>query len=137
MGLYNYLSQKEIHSYRLIVPGLVTIFLVTNLIANQIWVQRQIANSKFRRTFVTQLAANFQDVKPGSIIYIEVPEEKFTDLWASCRLVFDQEVNCETFLKGERSVKDVVSSTGEVPVYWLQATAEGINQIYPPISASQ
>ena len=136
MRLYAYLRQKEDLGYRLIVPGIVTMLLVANLIMNQVWVQRQITNGKFRRAFVTQLAANFQEVKPGSLIYIEVPAAKFTDLAFSCRLVLQQPVNCEAFVSGERSIANVTRSVGEKPVYWLQATSAGFNQIYPPISAS-
>lgn len=134
--LYDYLREKERLGYRLVVSGFVTILVVANLIVIQVWVQRHIDNGKFRRPFLTQLATDFQDVKPGSRIYIEVPAEKFTDLEASCKLVFRQQVHCEAFVSGERSIADVTSSVSEKPVYWLQATTEGFSQIYPPISTS-
>jgi hypothetical protein len=135
--LYDYLRQRDRFGYRLVVSGFVTILVVANLIVIQVWVQRHIENGKFRRPFVTQLATDFQDVEPGCRIYIEVPAEKFTDLEASCVLVFRHWVHCEAFVCGERSIADVTRGVSEKPVYWLQATTEGFSQVYPPISTSQ
>lgn len=120
------------HGY--VVPGLVTLLLVANLIVIRVWVDRHIDNGQFRRAFVTQLASEFQDIEPGAWIYIEVPQAKFVDLQAACRLIFPQPVNCRAFVRGERSLEDVTGGDHKTQVLWLQATPEGFNQLYPPVS---
>ena len=134
--LHDYLHRKERLRYSLVVPALVTLLLVSNLVMIQTWVQRHIDNGKFRRAFVTQMAADFRDIEPGSWIYIEVPLEKFVDLQEACRLIFQQPVNCNAFVSGERSLDEVTHGAYSTQVYWLQATPDGFNQVYPPISVS-
>lgn len=134
--LYDYLCQKETFVYRLAIPAIVTMFLIFNIVALQVWVQRHVENGKFRRPFVAQLGHKFQDVEPNSIIYIEVPEEKFIDLEASCALVIRQPVQCQAFVSGQHSMAEVTNQAHADPVYWLQATSDGLSQIYPPVSAS-
>ena len=134
--LYDILRQKGGLVNRLVVPGVVAVLLLFNLVVIQVWVQRHIDNGRFRRPFVTQLGAAFQDVEPGSHIYIEVPTDKYTDLSGSCRLVLRQPVHCEAFVSGERSPEDVINGESEETVYWVEATTDGLVQVYPP-SASR
>jgi hypothetical protein len=134
--LYDQLRHREGIGYRFVVPALVTVLLVANLVVIQVWVQRHIQNGEFRRPFVTQMAATFQDIESESRIYIEVPTEKFKDLRSSCILVFKQTVHCEAFVSGQRSLEDVINSDSEGAVYWLEATGDGFVQVYPP-SASR
>lgn len=134
MRLHDHLRRKEGRGFGLVVPGLVTLLLIANLIVIQIWVQQHIGNSLLRRAFVTQLAADFQDIESGSWIYIEVPQAKYTDLKASCVLVFQQPVNCLAFVNGEISFEVVTKGAHKTQVYWLQATPKGFNQLYPPLS---
>lgn len=110
--------------------------MIANLVIIQTWVRQQIENSKINRPFVTQLADRYKDIEPGSRIYIEVPEEKYTDLYAACILVLRQPVSCESFVSGERSIEEVTNEVNNKPVYWLQATSEGLRQLYPSQSAS-
>lgn len=136
--IYEFLSQKEGAVYRFAVPAAATLFLLANILIVQIWVQRHIDNGKFRRAFTTQLAQDFKDAEPGTLIYIEVPEDKFTDLQFSCYLVLGTKaIRCESFVTGERSLEEISNVSNSGPIYWLQASEQGFTQIYPQISASK
>jgi hypothetical protein len=134
---HKYLCHRKNPIFRVFVPGIFIIFLLANLFVIQTWVQRHIENGKFRQPNVTQLARDFRNIEPNSRIFIEVPAEKFTDLSTSCYLVLQQPVHCTAFVKGEYSLEEAIATTADEPVYWLQATNNGLNQIYPPHSTSQ
>jgi hypothetical protein len=134
--LHSYLQRRERLRYSIVVPAFVTLLLVSNLVMIQTWVRRHIANGQFRRAFVTQVAADFGDIESGSFIYIEVPLEKFVDLQEACRLIFRQPVTCNAFVSGQRSLDDITQGAHNTQVYWLQATPDGFNQVYPPPSVS-
>jgi hypothetical protein len=125
-------------AYRLVAPATITIFLLANILIVQVWVQRHISNGKLRRAFTSQLANDFKNVEQGSLIYIEVPEEKFTDLKAACSFALGARPKlCEAFVTGERSLEEISSISNPAPVYWLQASEQGFTQIYPQISVSK
>lgn len=111
----------------------VVLFIIANTSVIQIWIQQHIENGQFRRTFVTALQDDYYTLLgPDAYVWIEVPEEKYTDLAESCRLVFERYyVRCLTYVTG--SVPP--SSRDEIPsdhdFYWLEATAQGITQRYP------
>lgn len=136
MRLLNYLRSNKWLGNRIVVPSLVLFLLFSNLIVIRVWVQRHIENGQFRRAFVTQLANDYRDIKPGSWIYIEVPQAKFIDLQSSCRLVFQQLIHCRAFVSGERSLEDITRDTNQTQVYWLRAVPSGLKQVYPSVSAS-
>jgi hypothetical protein len=136
--IYDLLSRKEGIAYRLVTPAAVTIFLLANILVVQVWVQRHISNGKLRRAFTMQLANEFKNVEPKSLIYIEVPEAKFTDLKFACYLALGAKAGrCEAFVTGEHSLQELSNISNSGPVYWLQATEQGFTQIYPQVSASK
>lgn len=135
--LHDTLRSKEGLGYHLIMPGLTALVVLVNLVMVQVWVRQQVENGKFRRPFVTQLASNFQNVEPNARIYIEVPQEKFVDLEASCDLVIRQPVQCEAFVAGERSLDEISANSNGQVIYWLQATNKGFSQLYPALTTNQ
>lgn len=131
--LHAQLSKRHGTRFRLwVVPAVVAILLVANLGVAQVWVQRHVENSALRRAFVTDLATRYEGVEPGTRIFIEVPATKFGDLSEACELVFEQPVQCQAFVAGSLSLEDVASRGSAGSVYWLQATGEGIYQVFPP-----
>jgi hypothetical protein len=132
--LYDRLLERRGIGYRLIVPGLVTLLVVINVVLVQVWVQRHIANSAFRRLAVTQLVANYSNARPGTRLMIQVPAEKFGDIGQACRLVFEQRIHCEAFAGGILPDRELKPQIGGEPTYWLQASDEGLRQIYPLVS---
>ena len=116
---------------RIAVPAMVILLLAVNLVIVQTWVQRHVENSHFRRAFVSDLLTRYNDVEPGTYIYIEVPAIKFVDLREACTLVFEQEVTCHIFVSGSEKAKDVATVDSSAPVFWLKATAEGVQQVFP------
>jgi hypothetical protein len=119
--------------YLMTVPMIVTIMVAANLGVTRVWIQQHLANSTFRKTFVTRLAQHFAQVEPGAHLYIEVPAEKFVDLSGACYFVLRQPVHCQTIVSGSRSLEEVISETNGAPLYWLRASSQGIDQLYPPV----
>lgn len=120
--------------YKSIVIGMVTLFLLANIAVLQIWIQRHVENGHFRRAFVTNLHDDYLTrLGPDALVWIEVPTAKYTDLADSCRLVFQNYyVPCITYVTGEPLPMSREDIPSEYDFYWLQATAEGIHQRYPP-----
>jgi hypothetical protein len=118
---------------RLAVVG-VGLFLLANTAVVQIWIRQHIENGEFRRTFVTGLAQEYLTVLgPDALVWIEVPEEKYTDLADSCRLVFDQYfVRCHTYVAGHGAPPTPDAVPADQRFYSLVATPNGITQRYPP-----
>lgn len=114
---------------RLILAGTI-LFLFANVLVIQIWVQQHTANGELRRRFVTELAASYRArIGPDAAIWIEVPEDKYTDLEASCRLVFPYYVPCHAFVGTGLPPTLPMSETR--PLYWLKVTPVGIVQRLP------
>jgi hypothetical protein len=130
-GLHEWLRRHKGAAWGWVVPVIVVAFLFFNMAVVQMWVQRHVENSELRRAFVTDLALQYAQVEPQSQIYIEVPDPKFIDLGSACELVFAVPPRCESFVTGERSLEAMLGAESEVPVYWLQATQEGLRQVYP------
>lgn len=112
---------------------IVMLFLLANTAVIQIWIRQHIENGHFRRAVVTALHNDYYDVLgPDAYVWIEVPEEKYTDLADSCRLVFDRYfVRCLTYVAGGTPPSTAAEIPADHRFYWLQATAEGIIQLFP------
>ena len=136
-SLLSFVSQWRLgpsRRLRSVVAGLlVALFLVANTAVIQIWIRQHIENGHFRRTFVTALHDRYYtELGPDAYVWIEVPEEKYTDLADSCRLVFDQYfVRCLTYVTGGEPPSARSAGIADRDFYWLQATPDGIVQRYP------
>jgi hypothetical protein len=117
---------------RRMILALALVMPAINIGLDQVWVQRHVENSAFRRAFVTDLHTAYSQVEAGTHIYIEIPAAKYDDLEDACTLVFKQAVLCETFIFGDRRIEEMIERQLAPSVYWLRATNEGIQQIYPP-----
>lgn len=111
---------------RYALPAAVGGVVLFNVAVLQVWVRRHIENSDFRRAFVTELLAEYGQVAPGTHILIEVPEVKYVDLGEVCQLLYAHDVECEAVWAENVSVKEADDA-----LYWLRATPNGIEQIYP------
>ncbi|MCP4360271.1 MAG: hypothetical protein GY796_19870 [Chloroflexi bacterium] len=131
LGVHDYLRRKQFVGWRLVVPTTVLLLLLSNFLSTQVWVQRHVANGRFRRPIVLQLAEEYQTLVSGSHLFIEVPEEKFTDLEAACVLVLEPDVHCTAVISANFSFAELTADISDEPVYWLRATADGLQQIYP------
>ena len=135
--LYEYLQRKRWGRYRLIVFSIVITILIFNVVTIQIWMNRHLSNSEFRRTFVNHLMAQYSNFDSNDRVYIEVSEDKYADLGFSCELVFENPPQCEAVVTGERAMIDVIDDSVQESIYWLQVTSEGvIVQQFPPPSAN-
>ena len=126
-------SNKPMTTLRYLPSLLIASLIITNIIVIQIWVQRHVQNSAFRRAFVSHLAADYSNVEPGAQIYIEVPDHKYIDLGFACDLVIPHPISCESFVSAERQQFELVRKSNDSPVYFLQATQNGLKQVYPAI----
>lgn len=134
INIHELLSMRHRSKQSIIVPSVIVVILMMNLVMTQIWVQRHVENGAFRRPFVTQLAKDFNDVEAGTKIYIEVPERKFTDLSAACRLVLKQQVSCNTFVRSELSNSDLTRISQNKRAYWLLVTPLGYSRVSSPVT---
>lgn len=115
---------------RRLIFAATALFIFANVTVIQIWVQQHIANGDLRRRFVTELATTYLDrIGPDATIWIEVPEEKYTDLEASCRLVFPYYVPCHAVVG--TGLPPALPAAETQPLYWLKATPVGIVQRLP------
>ncbi|MCB0064629.1 MAG: hypothetical protein KDE19_21045, partial [Caldilineaceae bacterium] len=120
---------------RLVVVA-VSLFCLANLVVIQTWIGQHIANGHFRRGFVTALEREYVDLLgPDALVWIEVPEEKYTDLATTCQLVFQRYyVPCVTYVAGEPPPAAYNTIPAGRHLYQLQATDQGIIQRYPTVS---
>ena len=134
----NYLLNRvaeERWPLRLVFAGVV-LFVFFNVTIIQIWIQQHVANSELRRTFVTELEHHYLDqIGPDAEVWIEVPAAKYSDLEASCRLVFPYYVPCHTFIgdgatAGPPGV-ELGNTTHAKSLFWLKVTPVGIVQRLP------
>lgn len=132
--LYQYLQRRNVSLARLAVPGLIGVFVITGVLTNQIWIRRHLDNSQFRRAFVTQMAEQVPTIKAAAEVYIEVPEQKYTDLGYVCYMLYDPRPKCKAVITGESSRDDIISQAkaNQKPIYWFRATDAGFEQVYPP-----
>ena len=134
--IYDYLRQHRLRASQLAFFALVAGIFLYNFAIIRVWIQADINNGYFRRAFVTDLNANFQEIEPEAQVYIEIPEYKYRDLSYVCGMIFEPAPNCEVVIDGDYTLDEVTSETSNAPVYWIRATDEGIEQIYPPVIAS-
>jgi len=120
---------QQRRSRHLLLTG-IALFIIANVAVIQIWVQQHIANGELRRSFVTELATTYRDrIGPDATLWIEVPEDKYTDLEAACRFVFPYYVPCHAFVG--TGVAPTLPTPEARPLYWLKATPVGIVQRLP------
>lgn len=124
------LRQAPRIGYRWIAPVAAAALCMVNVFFVQVWVQRHLENSVVRRALVAGLRDSYPDLAAGSVIYIEVPEEKYGDLKEACALLYRQPVECQSFVTGDPSPA-LPDSPGPASMLWIRVSADGIEQVYP------
>lgn len=132
--LYQYLQRRNAPMLRWVVPGLTGILLISGIVTNQIWIRRHLDNSMFRRAFVTQMADQIPTVDINTEVFIEVPEEKYTDLGYVCYMLYDPRPKCKAFVTGDQTFDQLIkdAEANQQPYMVLRATENGLERIYPP-----
>lgn len=117
---------------RQLLVGSLLLFCLANIAVLQVWIGQHIENGEFRRGFVTALHNEYYTVMgPDAFVWIEVPEEKYTDLADACRLVFDEYfVRCLTYVADGPTPTAQSAIPADRTFYWLQATADGIVELH-------
>ncbi len=118
-------------------PIVIIGIVLFNLTVVQIWVRQHVENSRLRQTFVTEFVADYGDVQPDSLIYIEVPAVKYSDLNEACTLIFEHDVHCKTVWDDRISPDEVSDDHYNGPVYWLRITDDGLQQILPLVQRAE
>ncbi len=129
--VHDYLRQTGKPLGSRIVPAAVAVLFLANVFFVQVWVQRHLENSVVRRALMTGLINGYPDVAAGTAIYMEVPEEKYSDLKDACTLLYRQPVLCQTFVSGG-PMPVPPDTASAAPVLWVRVTADGLEQIRPP-----
>lgn len=125
--ILGFFHQKRGRFGKFAIYGVIASILIFDLVIIQLWLQRHLENSLFRRTFVTAFQSDFQNrVNPETHILIEVPEAKFLDLGSSCDLIFAIVPDCESFVSSTLSDAEVQARIGnDRASYWLEVVDGG------------
>lgn len=133
LTVIHWISQQRAFRYALALMAVLIVYGSANVLVLQVWVQRQVENGQFRRTFVNALLTHYPELGPQDEVWIEVPTAKFLDLAASCQLVFVDDVPCRAFTAAEAPPTQMVALDRPGTRYWLRATATGIEQVQPVV----
>lgn len=109
----------------------VTLFVIANIVVVQVWIGQHVENGHFRRGVVTAIHEQYDGVwGPDAYVWIEVPEEKYTDLADACRLIFDRYyVPCETYVAGAPMPSPLTEIPDDRQFFWIKATATGLETL--------
>lgn len=130
-AVIQWIKQQRTFRFALALMAALLLYGMANILVVQVWVERHVENSEFRRAFVTALTTNYPQMTHRDRVWIEVPKDKFLDLAAACRLVYAEYVPCQAFLIGEAPTQQMIHLDGSGTFYRLRATATGIEQIEP------
>ena len=131
--LYEWLAKRRVLVAAVVTSTLFMLLVIGNISVVQVWSQYHISSSQFRRTFATQLTADYSNVTADSLIFMGIPDDHLSDVENECWLVLPKVPRCKSFVSGEYSVDDLLSLVGTgKTVYVLKARNDGsFTQIYP------